>query len=87
MNYRLRGQTGLRVSVLGYVGSSLGGVFRDICEADGIRSVHVALEHGINYLDASPYYGDTRAETMLGRALRGIPLRPLHPGHQGRPVR
>jgi L-galactose dehydrogenase len=73
MKYRTLGHTGLRVSVLGYGGSSLGGAFRDITVADGIRSVHVALENGVNYFDTSPYYGATKAETILGKALLGIP--------------
>lgn len=72
MEYRALGDTGVRVSVLGYGGSSLGNAFREIDEADGIRSVHVALDHGINLIDTAPYYGATLAETVLGKALRGI---------------
>lgn len=72
MNYRKLGRTGLNVSVLGYGASSLGGVFRDTDDSAGIRSVHVALDHGINFIDVSPYYGKTRAETVLGKALKGV---------------
>ena len=72
MQYRKLGQTGLNVSVLSYGASSLGGVFRQTDDAEGIRSVHVSLDHGINLIDVSPYYGATRAETVLGRALKGI---------------
>jgi L-galactose dehydrogenase len=73
MHYRLLGRTGLNVSILSYGASSLGGVFRQTDDAEGIRSVHTALDLGINFIDVSPYYGATRAETVLGRALRGIP--------------
>ncbi|MCD6290306.1 MAG: aldo/keto reductase [Anaerolineae bacterium] len=73
MEYRTLGKTGLTVSVLSYGASSLGGVFREIDEAEGIRTVHVALDLGINYIDVAPYYGITRAETVLGKALKGIP--------------
>jgi L-galactose dehydrogenase len=31
------------------------------------------LELGINLIDVSPYYGLTKAETVLGRALAGLP--------------
>ena len=72
MQYRQLGSTGMHVSVLGYGASSLGGAFGEIDEADGIRSVHVALDHGINFMDVAPYYGATKAETVLGRALKGI---------------
>ena len=72
MNYRTLGATGVKVSALAYGGSSLGSAFRDIDEAEGIRSVHVALDHGINLIDTAPYYGATKAETVLGKALKGI---------------
>lgn len=72
MEFRELGRTGLRVSVIGYGASSLGGVFKRIDEAEGIRSVRTALELGVNIIDVSPYYGDTVAETVLGRALRGV---------------
>lgn len=73
MQYRTLGKTGLHVSALAFGGSSLGGVFREVDEEEAIRSVRVALDHGINLIDTAPYYGDTRAETVLGKALRGIP--------------
>jgi len=73
MKYRQLGNTGLKVSILGYGASPLGSVFRPIDEAEGIRTVHEALDLGINLIDVSPYYGLTRAETVLGRALRGVP--------------
>lgn len=72
MHYRALGNTGLDISVLSYGASSLGGVFHQIDDAEGVRSVHVSLDHGINFIDVSPYYGDTRAETVLGKALKGI---------------
>jgi L-galactose dehydrogenase len=72
MEYRMLGATGLRVSTLGYGASPLGGVFGAIDEAEGIRTVRTALDLGVNLLDVSPYYGATVAETVLGRALRGV---------------
>jgi L-galactose dehydrogenase len=72
MQQRPLGKTGLNVSVLGFGASSLGGVFHDINESDAIRAVHVALDGGVNFIDVSPYYGATKAETVLGKALRGI---------------
>ncbi len=72
MQYRPLGQTGLNVSILSYGASPLGGVFRNTDDQEGIRTVHTALDLGINFIDVSPYYGATKAETVLGRALRGI---------------
>jgi L-galactose dehydrogenase len=71
--YRTLGKTGLQVSALSYGASPLGSVFRDIDEAEGIRTVHTAIDLGINFIDVSPYYGITRAETVLGKALATLP--------------
>lgn len=73
MEYRRLGETDLVVSVLGYGASPLGGVFDDVDETDAVRSVRESLSSGINFVDVSPYYGSTRAETVLGRALLGVP--------------
>lgn len=72
MEYRTLGKTGLKVSKLAFGGSSLGSVFRSVAEEDGIRAVHTALDHGINLIDTAPYYGATKAETVLGKALQGV---------------
>ena len=72
MQYRTLGKTGLEVSVLSYGASPLGSVFRDVAESEGIRTVHTALDLGINFLDVSPYYGLTKAETVLGKALGSV---------------
>ncbi|HVS72071.1 MAG TPA: aldo/keto reductase [Phycisphaerae bacterium] len=72
MRYRALGKTGMEVSVLSYGASPLGSVFRDVVESEGIRTVHTALELGINFIDVSPYYGLTRAEAVLGKALRTV---------------
>lgn len=73
MKYRKLGKTGLEVSALSFGASSLGSVFREVKEAECIRTVNTALDHGINYIDVSPYYGLTKAETMLGKAIKTIP--------------
>lgn len=73
MNTRPLGRTGLQVSTLSFGASSLGGVFHTVDESDAIRAVHTALDLGINYFDVAPAYGGTRSETVLGKALHGIP--------------
>lgn len=73
MNRRPLGRTGLLVPVLSFGGSSLGGAFRETDDAESIRTVHTALDLGLNFIDTSPYYGRTRAESVLGRALKGVP--------------
>ena len=73
MEYRILGKTGLSVSALSFGASALGSMYRSIDESDGIRAVYTALDNGINYIDVSPFYGLTKAETVLGKALNGIP--------------
>jgi len=73
MEYRRLGGTGLSVSALSFGASSLGGVFREVTESECLRTVHLSLEQGINYIDTSPFYGLTKSETMLGKALKTIP--------------
>ena len=71
MQYRRLGKTELKVSVIGFGASPLGNVFDDCNESEGIRSVHCAIDLGINFFDVAPFYGLTLAETRLGDALKG----------------
>ncbi len=72
MQYHEIGKTGMKVSSLGFGASSLGGVFHDLKEKQGIDAVFTAIESGINFIDVSPYYGYYKAETVLGKALKDI---------------
>jgi L-galactose dehydrogenase len=71
MEYRELGNTGINVSVVGFGAAPLGNVFRATDPKEGQRAVHLAIEHGVNLFDVSPYYGITLAEQRLGEALAG----------------
>lgn len=73
MEYRDLGKTGLKVPVLSFGASSLGGVFHSIKEENALKAVFTAVENGLNFIDVSPYYGHYKAETVLGKALKEIP--------------
>lgn len=73
MRYRTLVNTNLEVSILSYGASSLGSVFGKIDENEGMRVVYRAVDLGINLIDVSPYYGLTKAEKVLGQAVRQIP--------------
>lgn len=73
MQRRPLGRTGLHVSTVGFGGSSIGGVFRPVSAAAAEATVKTALEVGINYFDTAPYYAGTTAESILGKALTGVP--------------
>jgi aryl-alcohol dehydrogenase-like predicted oxidoreductase len=40
-------------------------------EAESIRTIHTALDLGVNWIDTAPFYGWGRAEEVVGRSLRG----------------
>jgi L-galactose dehydrogenase len=73
MQFRPLGQTGLDLSWISFGASSLGQEFRSVDLNDAIRSVHVALDLGMNFIDTSPFYGRGMSEVLLGVALRGVP--------------
>lgn len=72
MEYREIGKTGMKVSALSFGASSLGGVFHSIDEGRAVDAVYTAIDCGMNFIDVSPYYGHYKAETVLGKALKGI---------------
>ncbi len=51
--------------------AAMGGEFGDRRETESIETVHRAIDAGVNYFDTSPYYGRTRSEEVLGKALVG----------------
>src|SRR3954465_14088219 len=73
MQFRPLGQTGLELSWLSFGASSLGQEFRPVDLNEAIRSVGVALDLGMCFIDTSPYYGRGMSECLLGVALRGVP--------------
>lgn len=73
METRLLGKTGLRLPILGFGASSLGQEFRKISLDEAMRSVRVALDCGLNYIDTAPFYGRGMSEVLLGLALRDVP--------------
>jgi aryl-alcohol dehydrogenase-like predicted oxidoreductase len=73
MQFRPLGRTGLTLSWLSFGASSLGQEFRPVDLNEAIRSVHVALDLGMNFIDTSPFYGRGMSECLLGIALREVP--------------
>lgn len=74
MDRRILGRTDLSCSVVGLGTWALAAqIYGDVPEADARRTVHAALDAGINVFDTAPLYGDAQrngiAETRLGDAL------------------
>ncbi|MEP3478959.1 MAG: aldo/keto reductase [Fuerstiella sp.] len=73
MEKRALGKTGLDLTTLSFGASSLGQEFRSVDLNEAFRSVHVAIERGMNFIDTSPFYGRGMSEMLLGRVLNQIP--------------
>jgi L-galactose dehydrogenase len=71
MEYRKLGGTDLKVSVLGFGTAPFGDVYGTADPGEINRAVHLAIDHGINFFDTSPYYGSQLGEERLGEALAG----------------
>ncbi len=71
MQHRLLGQTGLNISALSLGGAAFGNMYGDLDIGEICRTVHAAIDSGINLVDTSPFYGLTKSESNLGIALRG----------------
>ena len=65
MLYREYGQTGKKVSLLGFGGMRFAHV--DDHE-ECVRTMVAAAEGGVNYFDTAPGYFETRSETVFGKA-------------------
>src|SRR3954451_22782179 len=73
MNTRTLGRTGLQLPILSFGASSLGAEFRNVDINEALRSVRVALDLGMNFIDTSPFYGRGMSEVLLGIALKDVP--------------
>jgi aryl-alcohol dehydrogenase-like predicted oxidoreductase len=71
MLYRSLGNTGLRVSEIGFGCASYWGK-NAFDETAAIDLVHAAIDHGVTLFDTGASYSDGNAEPRLGRALSGL---------------
>jgi len=78
MNCRKLGNSDVEVSEISLGCWTLGGRnwsngigvgWADVDEAEAIRAVHWALDHGVNHFDNADVYGNGKAERMLAKAL------------------
>ena len=67
MEYRYLGNTGTRVSILGY-GNWANNDNKELT----LESVKLAIEKGVNYFDTAEVYGLGRGELTLGHALKTL---------------
>jgi aryl-alcohol dehydrogenase-like predicted oxidoreductase len=78
MNLRTFGATGVRVSEIGLGCWQLGGNdWGDVSEDQALRTLHAAVETGVNFLDTADVYGLGRSEQLVGRFLKETKQKPF----------
>jgi aryl-alcohol dehydrogenase-like predicted oxidoreductase len=76
MEYRLLGNSGLKVPVMSFgtatfAGGTQQGSWGNSDVKEATRLVDIALDFGVNFFDTADIYSDGRAEEVLGQALAG----------------
>ncbi|OQR61361.1 aldo/keto reductase [Streptomyces maremycinicus] len=73
MRTRSLGTTGPQVSALGLGCMGMSALYGDADRAEGIATIHAALEAGVTLLDTGDFYGMGHNELLIGEALRTAP--------------
>lgn len=72
MKYRRLGRTELQISEIAFGGGRSGGILIDADDDTRRHAVRMALDHGINWFDTAPQYGDGKSEEALGWLLEEV---------------
>lgn len=72
MEYRMLGDSNLKVSVIGFGAWGIGGApfWSNEGDASSVRAILKSYELGINFFDTAPVYGFGHSEELLGKTLK-----------------
>jgi aryl-alcohol dehydrogenase-like predicted oxidoreductase len=70
MQYRALGRTGFEVSSISFGAWAIGGTWGRVDDAESLRTLHRALDLGVNFFDTADVYGDGHSERLLARLRR-----------------
>ena len=71
MNHRRLGAKGPQVSDMGLGTMGMSDMYGPADRAEGIATIHAALDRGVTLLDTGDFYGMGHNEMLVGEALRG----------------
>ena len=71
MNLRPLGNTGYRVSQIGFGAWGIGGaMWRGVTDSEGSKALREAVDQGITFFDTALAYGDGHSERLIGEVLK-----------------
>src|SRR6187402_1343663 len=73
MEYRRLGSTGLAVSTISFGAWANGGSWGAVDDDESMRTLHAAIDSGVNFIDTADVYGDGRSERLIARLRRERP--------------
>jgi len=65
MNYRPLGRTGWEVSEISFGAWAIGGSWGEVDDEESLRTLHRAIDDGVNFIDTADVYGDGRSERLI----------------------
>jgi methylglyoxal reductase len=72
MRFRQIGGSGIQASTVALGAWAIGGwMWGGQDDRESIRTVHAALDQGVDFIDTAPIYGFGRSEEVVGRAIAG----------------
>ena len=74
MNERALGNTGSKVSEVGFGCWAIGGnSYGDVRDEDSLKALEIAWDSGVNFYDTADTYGEGHSEVLVGKFLKGKP--------------
>ena len=73
MQQRVLGRTGFSVSTISFGAWAIGGSWGAVDDAESMRTLHAAIDAGVNFIDTADVYGDGRSERLVARLRRERP--------------
>jgi aryl-alcohol dehydrogenase-like predicted oxidoreductase len=70
MQYKALGRTGFEVSSVSFGAWAIGGTWGDVDDGESMKTLHRALDLGVNFFDTADVYGDGHSERLLARLRR-----------------